>query len=268
MPLPALRGVKGLLARHPRPSGATRSDSRTRATWRASLERALAVPFIDYARADGLAIGPGQSAGWTPGADRRHDRLGGRLSRAVRPRHARPLRRRTRAGRPEVRARRAPSGSPGTTRSASPASSKVAPPYRQPAVLRERLARLTTELPRPRRNVTREAEALPPLEAEVRALSVDASLAIDPRRPRAELAAAEASLRAASIGGRPPARHDRRHRARARARSSAATSARRPRTSTTPCTRCRRRRLATGGWSNSGRPSASASCCWPRSRCW
>ena len=65
VPLPALRGVKGLLGavrdlwrdtlRQPDPGDLAQT-----------LERALAVPFIDYARADGSAIGPGQAAEWTP----------------------------------------------------------------------------------------------------------------------------------------------------------------------------------------------------------
>ncbi len=193
VPLPALRGVKGFLRairdlwrdtlRQPDPGDLA-----------ASLERALAVPFIDYARADGLAIGPGQSAGWTPvpiddttdwvdgyrglfGLDTR-DRFAGERAPAG-PKYGR-------AG--IVRQSwNDPVGFAGL--------SKVAPPYRQPAVLRENLARLKTELLEAEANVTREAEALPPLEAEVKALSVDASLASIHDARAAELAVAEASLR-------------------------------------------------------------------------
>ena len=47
-------------------SGATRSPSRTRATWRRDAKRALSVPFVDYARGDGLAVGPGGDVAWSP----------------------------------------------------------------------------------------------------------------------------------------------------------------------------------------------------------
>jgi hypothetical protein len=65
VPMPALRGVRGLL-------------EWLRETWRdtlrqgdpgdiaAAFENALAIPFIDYARGDGVAIGPGCSLEWTP----------------------------------------------------------------------------------------------------------------------------------------------------------------------------------------------------------
>ena len=40
-------------------SGATRSTSPTRATCPGSVRRALSVPFVDYARGDGVTVGPG-----------------------------------------------------------------------------------------------------------------------------------------------------------------------------------------------------------------
>ena len=193
VPLPALRGIKGLL-------GAIRDlwrdtlrqpDPGDLAT---SLEQALAVPFIDYARADGLAIGPGQAAEWTPvpiddsvdwvdgyrglfGLDTR-DRFAGERAPAG-PKYGRT----------------------GTVRQSwnDPVGfaglSKVATPFRRPEVLRQKLVGLRTDLVEAEATVAAEADALPPLEAEVRALSVDASLSPIHVARSAELAAAEASLR-------------------------------------------------------------------------
>jgi len=65
VPLPALRPVRNFL-------------DGTRRLWRdvlrqddpgdlaAKVEMALSVPFIDYARGDGLVVGPGGDVGWTP----------------------------------------------------------------------------------------------------------------------------------------------------------------------------------------------------------
>jgi hypothetical protein len=193
VPLPALRGVKGLLSairdlwrdtlRQPDPGDLAQS-----------LERALAVPFIDYARADGLAIGPGLAAEWTPvpiddttdwvdgyrglfGLDTR-DRFAGERAPAG-PKYGRT----------------------GTVRQSwnDPVGfaglSKVAPPDRLPDVLREKLEQLRADLVTAEAATEQEAEALPPLEAEVHALSVDASLAGIHDARAAELAAAEASLK-------------------------------------------------------------------------
>jgi hypothetical protein len=193
VPLPALRGVKGLL-------GAIRDlwrdilrqpDPGDLAT---SLESALAVPFIDYARADGLAIGPGQPAEWAPvtidDSTDWVDGYRGLFGLDTRDRFA---------------GERAPAGPKygraGTVRQSwnDPVGfaglSKVAPPYRQPAILRERLLRLRRDLVEADAQVARDAEALPPLEAEVGALSVDASLSSIHDARRAELVAAEQSLR-------------------------------------------------------------------------
>jgi hypothetical protein len=193
VPLPALRGVKGLLRavrdlwrdtlRQPDPGDL--ADT---------LEQALAVPFIDYARADGLAIGPGMPAEWTPqpiddsidwvdgyrglfGLDTR-DRFAGERAPAG-PKYGRT----------------------GTVRQSwnDPVGfaglSKVAPPYRLPSVLQEKIDQVRTQLDEAESATTKEAEALAPLDAEVHALGVDASLASIHDARAAELAIAEASLR-------------------------------------------------------------------------
>jgi hypothetical protein len=192
VPLPALRGVKGLLSairdfwhytlRQPDPGDLAQS-----------LERALAVPFIDYARADGLSIGPGQPAAWTPvpiddetpwvdgyrglfGLDTR-DRFAGERAPAG-PKY-------TRTG--NVRQSwNDPVGFAGL--------SKVTPPYRLAAVLRERLDALHAELTAAEDQTIEQADALKPLEAEVHALAQFASLATVHQARSAELASAEDSL--------------------------------------------------------------------------
>jgi hypothetical protein len=65
VPLPALRGVRGFLewVRETWHDTLRQSDPGDIA---AAFENALAIPFIDYARGDGLAVGPGGGAEWTP----------------------------------------------------------------------------------------------------------------------------------------------------------------------------------------------------------
>ncbi len=93
-----------------------------RARRRCGPDRApgFGIPFVDYARGDGVAIGPGQERGWTPvliGDDtpwvRDYRGLWGLDTQ-------RPLRRRARALRPALRARRHASARRGPTRSAGP----------------------------------------------------------------------------------------------------------------------------------------------------
>ena len=103
-PLPGLGRIHGLL-------------DGFRSFWRDTLRQAdpgdlsarlqgwFSIPFIDYARGDGITIGPGQQLEWGPHAHRRRHRMGASLSGPVRTRHLRPLRRRTGPGRAEVHAR-------------------------------------------------------------------------------------------------------------------------------------------------------------------
>ena len=64
VPLPALRPVRGSSAASA-PCGATPSARTIPGTSAARLEGALSIPFVDYARGDGLAVGPGGDIGWT-----------------------------------------------------------------------------------------------------------------------------------------------------------------------------------------------------------
>ena len=66
VPLPALRPVHGVLSRGCASCGATSCARTTRATSRRASKTALSIPFIDYARGDGLAVGPGGDVEWTP----------------------------------------------------------------------------------------------------------------------------------------------------------------------------------------------------------
>ncbi len=119
----------------------------------ARVESALSIPFIDYARGDGLAIGPGGDVAWTPIIV--DDRTGwidgfrGLWGLDTRDRFA---------------GERAPAG-PKYTRSGTARQSwndplgflgldKLPPPGRMPEVLRDRIAALTTD-----REVTRREAA-------------------------------------------------------------------------------------------------------------
>jgi hypothetical protein len=143
VPLPGFRGLPGFL-------GAVRDFWRN--TLRqpdpgdlaAKLEQTLSVPFVDYARGDGRAVGPDQQDGWTPiliddstdwvegyrglfGLDT-HDRLGGERAPAG-PKYTR---------RGTVRQTwNDPLGFAGLD--------KVAPPHLAPAALEGRIAELQAE---------------------------------------------------------------------------------------------------------------------------
>ena len=131
---PRSRASPGSAARWPPSagSGATRSASPTPATSRRSW-RGLAQRRVHRLRA-------GQRAGdrarprrrVDAGPDRRHRPLGRRLSRAVRPRHVRPLRRGARAGRPEVQPQR--DGPPDVARPARLGRPRQGRPAEQGAV--------------------------------------------------------------------------------------------------------------------------------------
>ena len=159
----------------------------------ARFESALAVPFIDYARGDGVSIGPGQSAEWTPvmiddstqwvdgfrglmGLDTR-DRFGGERAPAG-PKYGRS----------------------GTVRQSwnDPLGFlglwKVAPPGRLPGVLRERIAALEAERGEVTAAAAGLANALPGLQAEARSLAAETSFAAAAEERRTDVAAREAEL--------------------------------------------------------------------------
>ncbi len=143
VPLPALRPARSFL-------------EGLRRVWRdvlrqddpgdlaASVETALSIPFIDYARGDGLVVGPRGDVGWTPivvdDTTGWIDGFRGLWGLDTRDRFA---------------GERAPAG-PKYTRSATARQSwndplgflgldKSAPPHRVPGVLRERIATLEAE---------------------------------------------------------------------------------------------------------------------------
>ena len=110
----------------------------------ASVETALSIPFIDYARGDGLVVGPGGDVSWTPilvdDTTGWIDGFRGLWGLDTRDRFA---------------GERAPAG-PKYTRTATARQSwndplgflgldKSAPPHRVPAVLRDRIATLEAQ---------------------------------------------------------------------------------------------------------------------------
>jgi hypothetical protein len=176
VPIPALRGIGAFLdvlrdfwrgaLRQPDPGDL-----------RAALASALSVPFVDYARGDGLVVGPGQAAEWTPvliddsvdwvdgyrglfGLDT-HDRFAGERAPAG-PKY-------TRAG--TVRQSwNDPLGFAGLDKSA--------PPGQAIEVIAERIATVRAEAAEVDGEIARLTGELPGLELEVRALAVSGSTAV------------------------------------------------------------------------------------------
>ncbi len=192
IPLPGLRGIRGFL-------------EALRSFWRESLRQpdpgdlaaalagALNVPFVDYARGEGLSIGAGSAAAWTPividddtswvdgyrglfGLDT-YDRLGGE---------------------------RAPAG-PKYGRSGSVRMSwndplgfagldKVAPPSRQPEELRARIIQRETRLHELDEEIEHRSGTLPGLELETRSLAADGAMAALHKARATELATGAVEL--------------------------------------------------------------------------
>jgi hypothetical protein len=194
VPIPALQGLANFLEvarefwrdtlRQPDPGDL-----------RAALSSALSVPFVDYARGDGMVIGPGQASGWSPvliddsvdwvdgyrglfGLDT-HDRFAGERAPAG-PKY-------TRAG--TVRQSwNDPLGFAGLD--------KVAPPHRQPELIAERIVDLEAQASAVVAEATVLAQALPGLELEVRSLAESGSTRALHETRAAELAAGETELAA------------------------------------------------------------------------
>jgi hypothetical protein len=175
IPLPGLRGLRGFL-------------EALRSFWRESLRQpdpgdlaaklshALSVPFIDYARADGMSIGPGASAAWTPvliddttpwvdgfrglfGLDT-YDRFGGERAPAG-PKYGRSGLVRTSWNDPL----------------AFGGLHKVAPPSRQPEELRRRIEERDRRLAELDAEIATASDSLPGLELETRGLAADGAMA-------------------------------------------------------------------------------------------
>jgi hypothetical protein len=194
IPLPGFRRVRGVLdgirsfwreaLRQPDPGDLA-----------ASLEHALSVPFVDYARGDGLVVGPGRPASWTPividdrtpwvdgyrglfGLDT-YDRFGGERAPAG-PKYGR-------SG--VVRMSwNDPLGFGGLD--------KVAPPSRQPQELRDRIAARDVRIRELDADIAKRAAALPGLDLETRGLSADGAMAALHEARTSELATAAAELEA------------------------------------------------------------------------
>ena len=100
-PLPAARRLRGIFeaARSFWRDTLRQPDPGDLAT---SLERALSIPFIDYARGDGLQIGGEGGASWTPVLIDDTVPVGRWLPGPLRPRYVRSIRRRASAGGTEV----------------------------------------------------------------------------------------------------------------------------------------------------------------------
>jgi hypothetical protein len=158
-----------------------------------NLEQILSVPFIDYGRGDGVTLGPGGTAEWTPiligddtpwvdgyrglfGLDT-YDRFGGERAPAG-PKY----------GRSGVvrQTWNDPLGFAGLD--------KTAPPFRQPEVLGQRIEQLTDERAKVETDLATKTTGTTSLDAEVRALSADGAMAALHKARAADLAIAESEL--------------------------------------------------------------------------
>jgi hypothetical protein len=191
-PIPGARRLRGLL-------------DAVRSFWRntlrqpdpgdlaASLERALSIPFIDYARGDGVQLGGESGRSWTPvlidDSVPWVDGYRGLMGLDTFDRFA---------------GERAPAG-PKYTRSGTIRQSwndpigwaglaKTAPPFRMPAALETRLAELSADLATLRAGTDAKAASLDGLDLEVRALSQDQTFAAIHAGRAAELAKLEAEV--------------------------------------------------------------------------
>jgi hypothetical protein len=158
------------------------------------MEDALSASFVDYARGDGLAVGPGQAATWTPqlisdadgwvdgyrglfGLDT-HDRFGGERSPAG-PKY-------NRSGTQRL-SWHDPLGFAGLD--------KAAPPVRWPAVLEERIEVLRQDRETVAASIAAATDSLPGLALEVQALGQDGGMEKHHAARAAQLATGELELR-------------------------------------------------------------------------
>jgi hypothetical protein len=158
------------------------------------LEDALSASFVDYARGDGLAVGPGHLSTWTPieisdaddwvdgyrglfGLDT-HDRFGGERSPAGPKYNRNGTQRMTWHD---------PLGFGGLD--------KAPPPFRRPVVLRGREAELEVERVAVEASITERVARLQALSVEVESLAADGGMEHLRLARAAELAAGELELR-------------------------------------------------------------------------
>ena len=175
IPLPGMQGARGLL-------------EAVRSFWRESLRQpdpgdlaaalaeALSVPFVDYARGEGITVGAGSDAVWTPilidddtpwvdgyrglfGLDT-YDRFGGERAPAG-PKYGR-------SGTVRM-SWNDPLGFAGLD--------KVAPPSRQPEELRTRIVQREARLRELDAEIAGRSAVLPGLELETRSLATDGAMA-------------------------------------------------------------------------------------------
>ncbi len=192
VPLPAFRGLSGFfdVVRHVWRDTLRQGDP---GDLGARVAAALSIPFIDYARGDGLAIGPGQAAEWSvvPVDDDVPwvDGYRGLWGLDTRDRFA---------------GERAPAGLKYTrTGSVRPSWNdpigflgldKVAPPHRAVAAIDVRLAELAVDAAKLEADVAAATEGLTGRQQEVSALATDGSLEKIHRTREAELQTREAEL--------------------------------------------------------------------------
>jgi hypothetical protein len=194
VPLPALRPVRGFL-------------EGLRRLWRdvlrqddpgdlaASVETALSIPFVDYARGDGVTVGPGGDVEWTPiivdDSTGWIDGFRGLWGLDTKDRFA---------------GERAPAG-PKYTRRATARQSwndplgflgldKSAPPHRVPAVLRDRIATLDAERAATRAQADAQAADIRRASAAMPVRSAETEAETGPTKDELALRVAESELAA------------------------------------------------------------------------
>ena len=192
VPLPAFRGLRGLFdgLRHVWRDTLRQGDP---GDLGARVEAALSIPFIDYARGDGRAIGPGQTAEWSvvevdddvPWVDGYR----GLWGLDTRDRFA---------------GERAPAGLKYTrTGSVRPSWNdpigflgldKVAPPFAVVGAIDDRRAELDDEAAKLDAEIATAADGITGRDQAVKALAADGALEKAHERRAAELAAEEAEL--------------------------------------------------------------------------
>jgi hypothetical protein len=204
VPIPALRGVGSFLEvvrefwrdtlRQPDPGDL-----------KAALSNALSVPFVDYARGDGVAIGPGQASDWSPVLiDDRTDWVDGYRGLFGLDTYDR------------FAGERAPAG-PKYNRSGTVRQSwndplgfaglgKVAPPSRQSAEIAARIATLEADAAEAAADIERLTDELPGVTLEVQGLARSGSTATLYEERALALEAGEKEL--AALKARRAAIHD------------------------------------------------------------